>query len=243
MRGNGRVFRRGKTWWIAYCVDRKERRESSKNCRRSTAVDLLRTRLGEVAAGKLSPAGRATFNSVADNYIAAMKIAGRKSVRTSEVHLRHPRSVFGTTPASSISSASLRSYQEQRLRLRAARATVDREVELILSALRLAVRDGLLSSVPYVAHLLARNANARSGFLTGEEFSRIPVEAVAVQLGGGVQWMSLRRAMLRARYATTDATETRPVSRNFFAFAPEPRKSSALLRTARRPQTAPRKPP
>ena len=46
MRGNGRVFRRGSIWWVAYYHDGHEYRESSKSRERTAAVRLLRLHLG-----------------------------------------------------------------------------------------------------------------------------------------------------------------------------------------------------
>ena len=43
MRGDGRVFRRGQIWWVAYYHDGREHRESSKSRERKAAVRLLRT--------------------------------------------------------------------------------------------------------------------------------------------------------------------------------------------------------
>ena len=51
MKGNGRVFKRGQVWWIAYYESGQERRESSGSGERKEAVKLLRQRLGEVAFG------------------------------------------------------------------------------------------------------------------------------------------------------------------------------------------------
>ena len=51
MRGNGRVFQRGKIWWVAYYHHGREYRESSKSRERKEAVRLLPRRIGEIAAG------------------------------------------------------------------------------------------------------------------------------------------------------------------------------------------------
>ena len=61
MRGNGRVYQRGRIWWIAYYDHGKELRESSRSRERKDAARLLRQRLGEVATGAVhSPAPRRT---------------------------------------------------------------------------------------------------------------------------------------------------------------------------------------
>jgi hypothetical protein len=44
--GEGRIFRRGQIWWIAYCRSGKEYRESSRSTDEQAAREQLRTRLG-----------------------------------------------------------------------------------------------------------------------------------------------------------------------------------------------------
>jgi hypothetical protein len=46
MRGTGRVFRRGRLWWIAYSRHGNEYRESSRSESESDACALLKLRLG-----------------------------------------------------------------------------------------------------------------------------------------------------------------------------------------------------
>jgi hypothetical protein len=45
MRGNGRIFRRGRIWWIAYYRNGREYRESSRNADEKAARKMLQKRL------------------------------------------------------------------------------------------------------------------------------------------------------------------------------------------------------
>ena len=45
MRGEGRIFRRGRIWWIAYSRNGQEYRESSRNADEKVARQMLRERL------------------------------------------------------------------------------------------------------------------------------------------------------------------------------------------------------
>lgn len=54
--GTGRVFPRGKTWWIAYHVDGREIRESSGSTKKHAAEEMLKQRLEAAAATKKKPA-------------------------------------------------------------------------------------------------------------------------------------------------------------------------------------------
>jgi integrase len=75
--------------------------------------------------------------------------------------------------AREITSASLRSYQQQRLDQGAAKATVDRELELVGRAFRIAFADGKVASVPVATKLLRVHGNARKGFITPKEFGAL----------------------------------------------------------------------
>ena len=57
-RGEGRVYRRGHVWWIAYYRNGRRVFESSRSENERAARNLLRQRLGQVAAG-IAPLPRA----------------------------------------------------------------------------------------------------------------------------------------------------------------------------------------
>lgn len=46
MYGDGRLFQRGRIWWIAYCRSGKEYRESSRSTDEQVARELLNARMG-----------------------------------------------------------------------------------------------------------------------------------------------------------------------------------------------------
>jgi len=50
-RGEGRIWRIGRIWWIQYYVHGRQVRESSHSDRKPVAERLIRRRLGEAAAG------------------------------------------------------------------------------------------------------------------------------------------------------------------------------------------------
>src|ERR1022692_1916722 len=51
-RGNGTVYRRGRIWWIQYFVRGLIVPESSHSTEKADAENLLKQRIGEVAAGR-----------------------------------------------------------------------------------------------------------------------------------------------------------------------------------------------
>src|SRR5690348_9819811 len=52
-RGDGRVFKRGSIWWIAYWHRGKEHRESSGSEEESAAAKMLKRRMKEIGADQL----------------------------------------------------------------------------------------------------------------------------------------------------------------------------------------------
>lgn len=54
MRGDGRVFRRGRIWWIAYSRNGREHRESSRGADEDAARRLLRNRVSIPTADSLT---------------------------------------------------------------------------------------------------------------------------------------------------------------------------------------------
>src|SRR5262245_65353377 len=51
-RGMGRVFLRGRVWWISFYLNGREVRESAKSENENAAVKLLKQRLGETETGQ-----------------------------------------------------------------------------------------------------------------------------------------------------------------------------------------------
>ena len=66
-RGMGRVFQRGRIWWIAYYVHSEERRESARSPRETDAVRLLKKRIKELGSGRFvgPEEERVTFDDLA----------------------------------------------------------------------------------------------------------------------------------------------------------------------------------
>ena len=55
MRGDGRIFKRGETWWMSFYVDGREHRESCKTTDEAKATKTLRAKLKEIHAHELDP--------------------------------------------------------------------------------------------------------------------------------------------------------------------------------------------
>jgi integrase len=184
MRGQGRIFRRGETWWIAYSRSGQEFRESSASAREADAKRLLRQRLGEIHAGRfVGPVQeRVTFGELLDGLIRDYQINGKRNLPTVKGHVKHLRAAFGLDRAVDVTEVRIERYKQERLapvtvtkaggeaeeKPGAAPATVNRELSALSRAFRLAVEQKLLTTKPLVKKL--REDNTRQGFVERADF-------------------------------------------------------------------------
>jgi integrase len=170
MRGMGRVFKRGTTYWVAYYHRGKEYRESSESENESAAKKLLKKRIGEVAQGRLLGANqdRLTFNDLAQALLADYLINGRRSLRSARLSISHLRKFFGFDRAVDITTDRIKAYAADRQKAKAANASINRELAALKRMFSLAVEDGRLSHSPYIPTL--EEDNARQGFVDHSAF-------------------------------------------------------------------------
>ena len=174
MRGDGRVFRRGQIWWVAYYHDGREYRESSKSRERKDAVRLLRTRIGEIAAGTAqhSPvSGRAgtrairmqdLFDLVENHY----QLNNRSSA-TNSLCLRRLRRRFAGYTVQACTSLAISDYMTAMQREGRKAPTINREIAVLRSAFRLGHHHELIAKVPAIK--LLPELAVRNEFFTWTE--------------------------------------------------------------------------
>ena len=107
--GMGRIFRRrsrltGKelsTWWIAYFVDGKERREAAHSTEYEVAKRLLRKRLNALSEGTYTgpERERITVAALLDNLIAYYKVQGHRSLPSARAQTKPVRDAIGSRRA------------------------------------------------------------------------------------------------------------------------------------------------
>ena len=165
MRGFGRVFKRGSTYWIAYCYRGKEHRESAHSDNEAQARKLLKKRVGEMGQGRLiGPSEeRLTFEDLASMLLTDYEVNGKRSLESAKLSIKHLREFFGSERAIDITLDRVRSYVRERQREGAANGSINRELAALKRAFTLATRAGKLASAPYIP-LLEEN-NSRRGFL------------------------------------------------------------------------------
>ncbi len=174
MRGDGRIFKRGETWWVAFYVDGREQRESAKTSNEETAQKHLRKKLKEVHAHELDPAKpfmtqrdrKRTIADLIDALKADFEIRGKwnPQVRT---NVEHVRSGFGNIRATALTAEQVDDYIQRRLAEGAAKASINRVTQLLKQAYGLAELPA-----PRIRRL-DESDNVRRGFFTEVEVRRV----------------------------------------------------------------------
>ena len=181
MRGDGRVFRRGSRWWIAYYAPQGRRsveRRESGGLTEKEARRKLKQRLQEIAVHKsgLRPFQgpeheRVTIEELLQALEQDYEIRGRKSLNTLKSHLRHIRHALGLDRAVAITPKRLREYVVSRQQANAAPASINRELEGLQRAFALGMEAGTIIVVPKFPSLPERNA--RQGFFERADFQAV----------------------------------------------------------------------
>lgn len=175
MAGLGRVYRRGKVWWISYYFHGVEQRESSHSINDDDAVKLLKKRIGEIGRGRVMlNEERVTFSEMATNYLRDYEINKKRSLRSAKLSVFHLTEFFKHYRAPDITTDRLREYISRRQSNGAANASINRELSALKRMFNLYIQAGRLSVKPYVP-MLEEN-NARQGFLSHADFVALRAE-------------------------------------------------------------------
>jgi integrase len=181
--GEGRLFRRGRRFWIAVWAptssgEWREIRETTGTCDEAKAREFLRRRIRGIENHKegiqafTGPSQeRMKVNELLDALLTDYQTRGIKSLRHCICHMKPVRAYFGERRATNVTPDLVRKYIEFRKNDGRSNAKINREVELLNAAYCLAVREGRLNRKPHVPRL--RERNARAGFFERDEVERI----------------------------------------------------------------------
>ncbi len=172
--GEGGLYRRGRIWWLKYYVDRYPTYESARTKDKRVAESLLRKRLAQVE-----------LNQVPDPEVRTLKVEELLRVLISDysVHKRasigqlvsrvnrHLSPLLGAVRAQELGFRHVHAYIQQRRKQRASDTTINRELEHLRTAFRLAVDSELLVRAPKIRML--DEDNVRSGFLDHAEYTNL----------------------------------------------------------------------
>jgi hypothetical protein len=96
----GRVYKRGRLWWIQYYRRGDLFRESSRSPLRSVATALLKKREGDIADGRLPTfrAEKTTFEELTRLYLQDYELNGKKTLRRAKQLAAHLATAFEGGP-------------------------------------------------------------------------------------------------------------------------------------------------
>ncbi len=181
-RGEGRIWKIGRMWWIQIYSRGRQIRESSHSDRKIVAERLLRQRLGEAAAGFLLPshAARITYVELRDALYADYQANRKRSLlrradgSTYVCGVPQLDHFFAHYKAVDITTDRIRAFINKRLAEDAPNSTINRSLALLRRMLHLAVQDGKLRDIPHFPML--KEPAARKGFLEYEQYIRLRQE-------------------------------------------------------------------
>jgi integrase len=178
MRGDGRVFLRGSTFWIAYSLRGEEMRESANTPDEDTARKFLRAKMKLVHADEIGArafvtpkAARLTIADLLQTLREDFKLRGKLS-KPAACHLARAEKDFGTIRASELTPKDVTAYITEQRAKGVADATVNRTFACLKQSYKLAVQQETLNRVPYIQHL-PEEGNVREGFLTPAQFEQL----------------------------------------------------------------------
>lgn len=172
----GHVYKRGSVYWITFHHKGKKIRYSAKTDKKREAEKLLGFYLGQVARGEFKgfepPQEELTLFQMLDDFIADYEGRDMRDVQITRYRAKHLRAFFKDIPAEHITERKIQLYIAHRLKLGRSKTTINRELQLLGQAMRLAQDNKLLKEVPRIKKFSEKD-NARQGFFEQDELEAI----------------------------------------------------------------------
>jgi integrase len=178
VKGEGRIFRRGAVFWIAYYVRGKEFRETGGPTEKK-AEKRLKARLAEKHGDRfIGPEQeKVTVGELLDSFTLDLERRGAKSLHSVRSNVATVRAFFGDCRAVDVTTKRIEAFiaaelePEGEKKKGKAPATVNRDLAALRGAFNLARKQSRISRVPYFPML--HEDNARQGFFEKDEFETV----------------------------------------------------------------------
>lgn len=172
--GTGCLYRRGRVWWMKFYAGQRPTFESTKTDDRKAAEALLKQRLAAAALNQLPDPGAQKL-SVRD-LLAALRsdyeLRGRKSLPQLDSRIRlHLDPLLGSIQAIGFGNRHVEAYVRRRREDHATNAAINRELEHVRAAFKLAVDSDRLPKAPKIR--LLDEDNVRTGFLEHHQYQAL----------------------------------------------------------------------
>lgn len=170
-RGQGAIRKKGRDFYIRYCVAGKRYEEKVAARTKTEAQAFLRTKLAKVDKGGFQPAAltlrvRDLFQRIVNDYFIKGQNANDPPQRW-----KHLEPVFGSMKARDVKMSHIKQYCADRLaKDQAAPATVQKEISCLRRMFNIALEEELLDAVPAFPQVEIDGLNARKGFFEDEDF-------------------------------------------------------------------------
>jgi integrase len=174
-RGSGTTFPRGSVWWIQYFVRGLRVRESTGFTKKADAENLLKQRIGEVAAGLRPGPDKATIADLCSLVLEDHRLRHLRSLQHVEWRYEaHIKPLLGSLLSARFGSSQARQYIEQRRQAGALNSTINREFSYRAPRFPLGCAGGdppLVHRQPMILKL--EEDNARQGFIEQEQYDTL----------------------------------------------------------------------
>ena len=127
---------------------------------------------GEFQGFEVQETSTYTLNEMLDDFIEDYQRRGMRDVVITQYRSKHLRQFFTDKAVTDIDERQIDLYIKHRLKIGRSRTTVNRELQLLGQAMRLAKRKKLLTNIPHIEKFSEKD-NARQGFFEQEELERM----------------------------------------------------------------------
>jgi hypothetical protein len=167
------VYKRGNVYWIKFYAGKKPYYLPAKTTKKRESESLLSFYLGQVAQGEFTGVRPEplSMQGIFDDFLKDCKYRKLRGLDIVQFHLKPVRAWFGNLPADQITALDVKRYKEHRQAQGRAVATVNRELQYLGQALRLAQANDLIAKVPKTRK--DAEHNARQGFFRQGDVARL----------------------------------------------------------------------
>lgn len=178
-RGEGRLWLKGKIWWIQFYVHGRQVRESSRSKTKTVAERKLKRRLAEAEAGLIAPSNvkRLRYEKLRDAMLADYRTNNRKSLFRKKdgaeyvCGLKYLDEFFKGYRAVEITTDMIRDFSKERQCAGSPNSTINRSLGKLRRMFFLAKEDSKIRDIPHIPML--KEPPPRKGFLERNEFQAL----------------------------------------------------------------------
>jgi integrase len=166
---------RPNSWQLDYPGPNGRVRSTIRVSSKAEAERVLKQREGDVARGRplFTSADKVTFEELTALVVRDYDLNGKRSIGKTRVNVRRLQEFFGGWRAVNVTTTTVGTYIEKRLKDGFAHGSINRELSTLRRAFRLAVRARLLSGDHVPTIDLLKEAAPRAGFFEADQFEAV----------------------------------------------------------------------